>query len=365
MRDLDFIIPSALVDPSLAPELLRDVRMPHLAGLLARAEAPALFAMPSHAPLTTWQAWVFAHRAGVDPAHVNLAELWSMACGMPPRSNGGRWLLEPAHFRIAKDHLRLSDPRDLAITIAEARTLTELAEPVLAEAGWQLDPLEPATLTHWLVSRRDGVALSAAAIERAIGDNVAAWQPRTVPAASDAAAAGATVADPAALAWRRCVNEIQMLWFGHPVNEAREAAGRQSVNTAWLSGNGLPRSVLPHYAAIDSSLPLLAALPIEPDASRTLESFDGLVAPAQEDDWSTWRDTLAALDARVGALRASQAAGGIDQLTLSLCGRDRVRSVTLRRGDTKRFWRAWRGTPSLAQWFAEEDEESPEPRARA
>jgi len=357
MRDLDFIIPSALVDPALAPELLRDVRMPHLVRLLTYAGTPDRFALAPRASLTTWQAWLFAFRAGVAVERVNLAELRAMACGMPPARDGGRWVLEPAHFNIAKDHLRLTDPRGLAFTLAEARALIADIEPVLRDAGWHLDPVEPATLNHWLVSRTDAITLSGAAIERAIGDNVAAWQPRTIEGDDEGRDADHETDDgkaDLALAWRRCVNDIQMLWFGHPVNEAREAAGQATINTLWLSGNGLPRTDPPRYAAIDSGLTLLAALSIEPDAKRALESFDGLIAAAQADDWSTWRDQLERLDARLEAVLRDQAAGRIGTATFAFCGRDRVRSVTLHRGATKRFWRAWRSRPSLATWFADE-----------
>ena len=376
MRDLDFIIPSALVDPALAPELLRDARMPHLLRLLAYAGAPDVYTAKPRAALTTWQAWLFAFRVGIDAERVNVAELRAMTCGVTPAPVGGRWVVEPAHFKIAKDHLRLTDPGDLAFTIAEARALIADIEPVLAEAGWHLEPVEPATLKHWLVSRSDGLALSGAAIERAVGDNVAAWQPHATQrkrfgkgvasedgvnehvrdAASDAARDDArdVAKDNLALDWRRCINEIQMVWFGHPVNEAREARGLPSINTLWLSGNGLPRTDSPRYAAIDSSLPLLAALSIQPDASCRLESFDALIGPAQADDWSAWRDQLERLEARIDAVVREQTAGTIGTVTFAFCGRDQVKAVTQKRGAARRFWRGWGAKPSLTSWFADE-----------
>ena len=357
MRDLDFLIPSALVDPSLAPDLLRDVAMPHLARVIAQAREPDIVAWPAHQALASWQAWVFSVRGDVPIESVNVAELWAMACGQPPKADGGRWLAEPAHFRIAKDHLRLADIAGLDITLAEARALLVAIEPVLAEAGWDVDAIEPATLTHWFLSRRDGAAISAAAVDRAIGDNVAAWQPRTAGTATSEGDGDAGSMSPA-LAWRRCVNEVQMIWFGHPVNDAREEAGRDAVNTLWLSGNGAPRTPLPRYAAVDSSLPLLAALPIDPvaapDVTRALESFDRLIAPARADDWSTWRDELAALDARIGAIVEAQRAGGIGIATFAFCGHDRVVTATLRPGDLRRFWRRWGKQPSLATWFTDD-----------
>ncbi|MEO8936881.1 MAG: hypothetical protein ABI277_03765, partial [Burkholderiaceae bacterium] len=211
------------------------------------------------------------------------------------------------------------------------------------------DAIEPATLTHWLLVRDDGVALSAPAIERAIGDNVAAWQPRAPDGAAEHAAG-----DAAALAWRRCVNEIQMMWFGHPVNDARETAGKPSINTLWLSGNGAARTPMPHYRAVDSSLPLLAALPFEPDATRTLETFDGFIDPARHDDWSTWRVQLAALDAKIGDVLRRQADGSIGVATLVFCGRDGAKLLVVGPRDLAKFWRGWSRGPSLVDLFAEE-----------
>ena len=351
MHHLDLLVPSALVDRTLTHELLRDQALPHVARVLARADKAEDIVLAEHAPLTPWQSWVFATRAASHaPADINLAELWAMACGIAPASKRGRWLAEPAHFVIARDHLRLADPHGLAITIAEARALADAIEPVLSESGWRLEPIEPATLTHWLLHRDDGLDLSGAAIERAIGDNVAAWQPRANHASGDASKVGS---DAAALDWRRCSNEIQMLWFGHPVNEAREERGLPSINTLWLSGNGAPPSSLPHYRAIDSSLPLLAALPVEPDATRALESFDGFIDAARFEDWSGWRVQLAALDARIGVLLDDQRRHAIGELTIVFCGRECIRSLGIVSRDLGKFWRGWGAAPSLADFFAD------------
>ncbi len=350
MRDLDLLVPSALVDPGISSELLRDQAMPNLARVLAFGTRAQDLEVARHASLTPWQAWVFRAPDGSASERVNLGELWAMACGIAP-AGAGRYVVEPAHFTLGNDHLRLDDPARLGITLVEARALVAVCQPVLREAGWRLDPVEPATLTHWLATRSDDGALSGAAIERAIGDNVAAWQPRVAEPAASAASVDA------ALAWRRCVNEIQMLWFGHPVNEAREARGQPAINTLWLSGNGVPvaeQPPLPRYAAIDSGLPLLAALAIDPDAPRMLESFDSFIEPVRREDWSTWRSELARFDARLGVVLRGQAEGSIGALTLVLCGRDRAKVTTVASRDLRRVWRGWFGKPvALADVFAD------------
>jgi hypothetical protein len=348
MHDLHFLVPSVLVDPSFAPELLRDQPLPQLGRVAVHAGRSDVVDGAPDAALTRWQSWVFADASGTPPERVNLAELWAMACGIAPSRRAGRYLAEPAHFKVANDHLRLDDPGDLAITLAEAHALVAAIEPVLHDAGWRLDPVEPATLTHWMLHRDDGQALSGAAIERAIGDNVASWQPRRVDDAP-----GTTSDRDAALAWRRCVNEIQMHWFDHPVNAAREVRGQPTINTLWFSGNGAPAATLPRYAAVDSGLPLLAALPVDPAATCALETFDGFVESARREDWSAWRETLAVFDARIGQILERQRGGDIGTLTLVLCGRDRATALTLVPRDLARFWRRWKKPPSIVALLSE------------
>ena len=373
MADIDFIVPGALVAAPLAPELMRDLELPHLTRIARHASENVELAREDHASLAPWQAWVFGAnaRTGFEDADINLAELWAMACGLPQVHGGsGRWLAEPAHFRIAQDHLRLDDPRALAITIEEARALSESIAPLLAEVGWRLEPVETSTRTHWFLLRDDAFDLTGAALDRAIGENVAEWQPRALRLSGvdggdlhphpdfpssrgkENSAAYADNVD-TGLAWRRCVNEIQMLWFGHRVNEAREAKGLPTINTLWLSGNGAAATPMPHYRAVDSTFALLAALPIEPDATRALESFDALIAPTRTEDWATWRSSVAALDVRLGEVLAAQRAGQIGTLCIALFGADGGRVLRVEPRDLGKFWRAWGAGTSLTDLFSD------------
>ena len=381
MHDIDFIVPGALVEAPLAPELMRDLELPNLTRIARHASESVNLDHDDNASLAPWQAWVFGTHAqtGFEDADINLAELWAMACGLPQVHGGsGRWLAEPAHFRIAQDHLRLDDPHGLAIMMEEARALSTSIAPLLAEAGWRLEPVEPSTRTHWFLLRDDAFDLTGAALDRAIGENVAHWQPRAarsrvvervdshphpgpgsspgqalLPSRGKEESAAFADNDEPALAWRRCVNEIQMLWFGHPVNEAREARGVATINTLWLSGNGAAATPMPHYRAVDSTLELLAALAIEPDATRVLESFDGLIAPARIQDWATWRSSLAALDARLGEVLDSQRAGQLGRVCLALFGADGGRVLRVEPRDLGKFWRGWGAGASLADLFSD------------
>src|SRR4029453_5152067 len=67
---------------------------------------------------------------------------------------------------------------------------------------------------------------------------------RPLPAAPGRMVRDFMLAGPDAGKWRRWQNEIEMLLHAHPVNAAREAAGKPPVNGVWLSEGGiLPPSV--------------------------------------------------------------------------------------------------------------------------
>ena len=144
-----------------------------------------------------------------------------------------------------------------------------------------------------------------------------------------------------------------MTWFAHPVNAAREADRRPTINTLWLSGNGEPAPTLPRYRTVASSLPLLAALPPVADAPRALETFDGFIAPATSEDWSGWRVVLGALASRLAELAASQRRGEVGVVTVILCGRSSTKSFVVRPNDARKFWRDWSGRAPLASLFSE------------
>lgn len=61
--------------------------------------------------------------------------------------------------------------------------------------------------------------------------------------------------------WRRLMSEAQVILHNHPVNAARAAAGKLTVNTLWFWGGGaLPNHVRSAYGGIRSDDLLFAAL---------------------------------------------------------------------------------------------------------
>jgi hypothetical protein len=94
-----------------------------------------------------------------------------------------------------------------------------------------------------------------------------------------------------------------MTLYTHPINDAREARGLRAVNSFWLSGTGpagLAGRALPGDVIVE----------------------DRLRAPALGEDWTTWAEHWAAIDA--GPLRLLLEAAERDPapgaVALTLCG---------------------------------------------
>jgi hypothetical protein len=105
---------------------------------------------------------------------------------------------------------------------------------------------------------------------------------------------------PQAAPLRRLQNEMQMLLYTHPVNDARAARGVPPVNSFWLSGTG-------------------ALTTVRTPATTDPKVADHLRAPALNEDWPAWMQAWHALD----ATECADLLRTLDQghpIQLTLCG---------------------------------------------
>ncbi|MDR2015036.1 MAG: hypothetical protein LBP99_05360 [Azoarcus sp.] len=163
--------------------------------------------------------------------------------------------------------------------------------------------------------------------------------------------------------WRHMLNEIQVMLHNHPVNIAREAAGRRPVNSVWFWGSGIPS--LPDTpdmtgCAVQTADPVACGLArtagIEPEALDvgralrvdTLAVLGTLAFSARHLDFMRWQDALAALEQEwfVPVARAFDG-GGLRSLVLHVPGERAGFSLTLGGGARWRFWRKPLPLPGL------------------
>ena len=282
---MHLLIPHASAVSEASAHTLRDLALPNLARLLTVLQATTrdaddeyTLSPPHERALATAHGWHGAD--GRWPWAALQARTDGVDIGKRP------WgLLTPVHWHVGREHITLADPRALALPADESRTLFDAVKPLFEDDGGSLAWAAP---DRWYFSHDHLADLPCASIDRVIGRNVDLWL-RGDPQAS--------AEQLARVRWvRRLQNEVQMLLYPHPVNEAREARGALPVNSFWLSGCG-------------RSQPATAEVSVD----------DRLRAPLLAEDWAGWADAWRALDAEVlGPLAVAAARGGA--MALTLCG---------------------------------------------
>lgn len=277
------LIPFAAADGDAARAALAGLSLPHLERLLARLQphtaadpAPAsALSMPHERALADaiglpgadgqlpWAAWEHAHRGGAAGT-----QAWA-------------WIT-PSHWLVGRDHVRMADPRQLDLSAEDSQALLGAMRPYFEEDGLQLQWERP---DRWLACGPLFAGLPLASLDRVAGRVLDAWMPRS----------------PAARPLRRLQQEMQMLLYTHPVNEARSAAGLLPVNSFWASGAG----ALPD-----------GAVPVQPDGLLVPQA---LREAALRADWPAWAAAWQQLDATACADALRALAAG-QTVTLTLCG---------------------------------------------
>ena len=165
--------------------------------------------------------------------------------------------------RLGTDEYSLTPPHEAALAAARGWQGGAGTLPFAAHAA-QADGIEVLDLAwgapqRWYAAHESLVDLPCASIDRVVGRNVDRWLPEGRPARL----------------LRRLQNEVQMLLYSHPLNDAREAQGALPVNSFWLSGCGRRQDVEGE----------------EPHADTRLR------APLLSEDWAAWAEAWRALDA--------------------------------------------------------------------
>ena len=222
------------------------------------------------------------------------------ADGATSRPQG--WMrADPVHLEAGNADLHLRDPRDLDPSPEESLELCTAINAALDGVPGRIEALAPA---RWYIGLDRVPRLSTVEPSLAAGGPVGPVLPR----------------GPDAGIWLRALTEIQMLLHDLPVNRAREARGRPSVNSVWLWGAGPPppRPAVPPVRCLwsDSAtargLGHLLGVPCRPlpagagallegwpeeEEGRDLVYSESLHYASRLGDWSAWLEGLARWDA--------------------------------------------------------------------
>lgn len=328
------LVPDLFLPQEIAGEACAGLALPALEWLLARAQQQPL-------PAESVEEWL-CEMFGVSSQAI--APVTLLADGMLP--GDAYWLrADPVHVQMQREQLILQP--DVPLNADEAAHLCASLNAHFAAEGLRFFAPHP---QRWYLRLDTAPDMTTSPLALAAGRNVHAHLPQ----GRDA------------LRWHRAFNEIQMLFFEHAVNQAREARGELPINSVWLWGGGFAANELARGFTMsygDSQLATAfaqvagiphAALPddlyrfSEDNDGNVLIVWEGLHRSLQQGDLTAWRDSVLRLEQNcVAPLRDALRAGRITRLTLDGLGAGVARRFVLTRGAA---WKLWRLPKSLARY---------------
>ena len=142
---------------------------------------------------------------------------WAARCAPAAGRHAWAWV-SLCHWVMGREQASLTNPQLLQIGPEESDALLQAMQPYFESEGIDLHPAWPG---HWL-GMGEVFNQPTASLDRVIARNVDPWLP----------------GGPNARLLRRLQNEMQMLLYTHPVNQARGARGQLPINSLWFSGSG-------------------------------------------------------------------------------------------------------------------------------
>jgi hypothetical protein len=325
MKNIRIVIPDLFLPRQLAAYASREMALPALEKLLARAQ------LSTHAsqPLEQWLCDCFGiNNGGVAPFTL-------MADGVPPLES--YWLrADPVRIDMQRDQLVLQDA--FALSEKDAEQLCASLNAHFAVDGLHFVAPHP---QRWYLRLTHTPELETDALPQVIGENIQGHLPR----GKDA------------LRWHSVFNEIQMLFYEHAVNQARESRGEFPVSALWLWGGGkFTREVLQPFSALAGDSELASAIAraagvpiVEPEffwaagsdqCGELLLVYEGLRGALRRADIALWRNTLTQFEANYAApLLDALVTGQVARITIDVLSDGMTHQFILTRATLLKFWR--------------------------
>jgi hypothetical protein len=326
MTRLTLLVPDLFWPDRADSRPMAGLRLPALERVLGRG---------AHTPVSTgrWE-WLLG-AFGAEPAHPSgLAAASVRGLGSLPGEHG--WLrADPVHLQARGTDLFLSRPAPGELTWHEAEGLLATLNAFFAPEGLRLEAPRP---DAWLIRLPAPVALDTVPTPAAHGRSVAPLLP----------------AGPQARVWRRRLNEAQMLLHEHPVNDAREQAGRLPINSLWIWGGAVePRARAAPAARLLGGddvlrgLALRAGMAVEDLPARwqgatqaTWVQWEQAREAAQRGDVAGWQEALRRLDQDwLAPALAQLGSRKLHALQLAGFGARAGLVAALSSGAARHFWR--------------------------
>jgi hypothetical protein len=273
--ELTLYLPGLLLPRAVLADSLFDLSAPALEWMLGRSKRRELPA--------DWLATRFGFQEPLPAAALRKV-------GAGETGEGTSLCLDPVHWQVTREGIRLGHPAQLVLHEDEAMALREAIAPMFADWG----TLQATAPHRWELQLTRPLALTTQALPDAIGQPI----DPALPGGED----GRT--------WRRLMAEAQTLLHSHPVNRSRAALARPLINSLWPWGAGsLPSPQQTGFnvlwtddpvsvgLAAHAGLPCLQPSPrFESASGHVLAILTPLLSAARERDVMAWRSHLLALE---------------------------------------------------------------------
>jgi hypothetical protein len=338
MTQITLVLPFSLPPPELATDLVRALQTPALAALVARTSKRIQVPIDDDSRTLPHEAWLAKALGISSTGRAAFAAAAMRGYGLDP-ADGVWFIVNPNHVEIARKHLLMSDLRQLRLSDAHARALFETARPYFKDSGKSLVYADAQT---WFMRADDWSELSTASPDAATNLNLTDWMPK----------------GPGAQEFRKLQNEVQMMWFEHPVNVERESQGLAAVNSFWpwgaAGGADVAQPASPvstcgapawlNALAQQSEVPLPGLFQDWPCDGMLV--YGDLSEAAIAGDWSSWLLHMQYLDETLFApALAAIREGRLGSLQLVLSHRSAQLDLCTTKMAQYAFWRK----PSLAR----------------
>lgn len=230
---MEILIPGSLVPTSVAPDLALELKRhcPYLLELFERRPAQVLSLAPERTGCTPREALLLRRLGYPDAMPSNDSSETSqesshgpnLGAGLAPLAAGIQvgnepvWVAQLCSITIGREGARMLAPHSLNIAPHEADALFEAASSLWAGSEISALSLTANLWRIWPGNATQALSMSPEAVAQM---SLSDWWPQ----------------DPSFKAWRRLLNEIQMLWHTHPVNALRAERGLPPINSLWLYG---------------------------------------------------------------------------------------------------------------------------------
>lgn len=323
MKTIHIVIPDLFLPRQLAAYAIGDLHFHALEMLLARAQ-------PESLNIDSLESWLCA-RFGL--AAMAIAPLTLQADGLTAEE--GYWLrADPVSFKVQRDQLVLQVPS--ALYDAEAAQLCASLNAHFLAEGLRFFAPHP---LRWYLRLEQAPAIATQPLPQVVGADMHAHLPDGMDA----------------LRWHSVLNEIQMLFYEHPVNQAREQRGETPVNGVWLWGGGKmagtiqrPFAAVAGESVLASAFARAAGIPQLGEVAQVLAEggddcllvCDGLRSALQGADIGAWRNALQQFEKNYAEpLLAALRKGEVGRLILDVPNEGSFRRFTLSR---PALWKVWR-----------------------